>query len=122
MNVIIVSTKEEQEIVDRCLDAHADYLNGEISLEEFNKAPQGVWLGMRNDTGRKPLFWVCDNRNGECYYEEFETIDGAILYATDIRITTNKQHQWDVPGMLTRIGSLIDAKREWQCDTLKSLR
>lgn len=109
MEVVIVSTRDELEEVEKVLDARADYISGDISEADWEKQPKAVWLGVNNDSKSDPQFWVCDNRSGDCFYEEFETIDGAIQYAVDIHMTNKNQEDWDKTGMLAHIGSLVDA-------------
>lgn len=105
MEVTIVSTPEELAEVRGVVDAYAEYIYGHITKEDFSKKPRKVWVFMDKDTNREK-FGVCDNRDSECFVEYFETLDGAVLYATDVHYDTRHSDEWDYMGAVADL-SLI---------------
>lgn len=108
MEVTIVDGKSDREEMYRVLDAHADMLNGDLSKEEWNNAdkyPRKQWLDFCEYNNDLP-FIVVDNREGECFVEEFATLDGAILYICDCHITCEYQDEWDYMGAVRDQGGL----------------
>lgn len=76
------------------LDAHEKY-----GCSDENPTEEGVFIAP--DVGKEfaDLPWlVLDNRGHQGYLEDFETLDGALSYATDGHTTCEKQHEWDVNG------------------------
>ena len=112
MELTIVSTKEEAAELARVDEAYSDYIAGKISKKEFKeRTPRKVWLEVEDWSRPGPCFMVCDNRDGECLVEEFFTLDGAILWASDVYTSTEKADEWDKVGQVAIHGSLV-AKKE----------
>lgn len=114
MQLTIVTTQAERDEKRRTLNAWADYIGGEMSREEFlRNYPRKVWLDMSpRSSGDELQFVVVDNREGECFCEDFATLDGAMLYATDVKTTSEYQAEWDYMGSLKDGGDIVDRLRE----------
>lgn len=87
MEVTIVTTTAERDEMKSTLDGYAKMTDGEITKDEFRRDyPNKIWIDTElcksHDAGLP--FMVVDNRDGECFCEDFVTLDGAILYATDV--------------------------------------
>lgn len=113
MDITVAIDDNEMKVVTRVLNGHASMISGDISSDEWRndevRYPQKVWLYMiENDDERMP-FVVVDNRDGECFVEQFESLDGAIFYACDVYLTGEHQDSWDYPGAVKDRGNL---KRE----------
>ena len=68
-----------------------------------NDSPEGIYVyplfGNLVAQGDPTNNWmVVDNRDHQCFEEEFDTLDGALAYATDLQITCEKQALWDIEG------------------------
>ena len=62
-----------------------------------------VWIRTNKRLGDNTHpFTVIDNRQGQCLVEDFYTLDGAMMFALDIRCTTENQAKWDKLGQLAR--------------------
>lgn len=109
MNVKIVTNELEMAEVNRVLDGHAALLSDKITRKEWEDAvvyPRETWMYMiENDDERMP-FVVVDNREGECFMEQFATLDGAMMYACDVYLTGEHQESWDYPGSVKDRGNL----------------
>jgi len=69
--------------------------------ERDSELKGSVWiLTGRVRTHGKPVFTVVDARDSEPYTEDFLTLDGAIMYAVDRKVTTEDQGEWDYTGAL----------------------
>lgn len=112
MEITLVTNKQEREEYKKAIDT---YCNEKVSSDEKDKLPKKVWVDLVNDgRGVKgPPFVVVDNTQGNCFIEEFETLDGAILYAAGIYLTPENQSDWDYMGALKDGGDLTDMKK-WQ--------
>ena len=112
MEVTIVTTSAEREEMKRTLDAYADLVGNEMTKEEFKaRYPRKVWLDTEECSSHRKSpdllpFLVVDNREGECFVEGFATLDGAILYATDVYMTPEHQEDWDYMGAVRDGGDL----------------
>lgn len=117
MEITVVSGCDEMDVVTRVLNGHDDMINGDISSDEWRndevRYPRKVWLYMiENDNERMP-FVVVDNRVGECFVEQFATLDGAMMYACDIYLTGENQDSWDYPGSVKDRGSIRTDEEKW---------
>lgn len=111
MNVKIVTNELEMAEVNRVMDGHAALLSDKITRKEWEDTvvyPRETWLYIDKDEYKMP-FVVVDNREGECFVEQFESLDGAIFYACDVYLTGEHQESWDYPGAVKDRGNL---KRE----------
>ena len=114
MDITIVTTSEERKEYEKCVNARCEYVSNNITREEWEKFPKKVWVDVV-DGGRGvncPAFLVVDNSDGQCFVEEFETLDGAMLYASGIKLTTENQEDWDYMGALRDGGELIGREPE----------
>ena len=106
----IVTTQAERDEMKRTLDAYADLVGGELAKREFmEKYPRKVWIdteGCRDTPPDILPFLVVDNRDGECFAEGFATLDGAVLYATDVYMTPEHQDSWDYMGAVKDGGDI----------------
>ena len=109
MEVTIVTTTAEREEMRRTLAGHAKVAADEITSDEFrDNYPNKVWIDTELCTLHnvaKP-FLVVDNREGECFCKDFATLDGAILYATDVYMTAADRKGWDYMGSIRDGGDL----------------
>ena len=116
MQVTIVTTQAERDEMKQTLDAYADMVGNELSRKEFlEKYPRKVWIDTEEcqNTSHDILqFLVVDNREGECLAEGFETLDGAILYATGVYMTPEHQEDWDYMGALEDGGDIVKRLEE----------
>ena len=110
MNLRILTEDDELSVVNRVMDGHAALANGEISRADWNDQsvyPRDVFLFISDLCGDESApFVVVDNRGGECFVEQFATLDGAILYACDVYMTCELQDSWDYAGSVKDRGSL----------------
>ena len=89
-----VECQEDMDKFRKMLDARMKY-----GCSDENPTEEGVFIAP--DVGKEfvDLPWlVLDNRGHQGYLEDFETLDGALSYATDGHTTNEKQHEWDVNG------------------------
>lgn len=78
----------------KMLDAHVKY-----GCSDENPTEEGVFVAPNVGREFADLPWlVFDNRGHMGYLEDFETLDGALSYATDGHTTGEEQHEWDVNG------------------------
>lgn len=109
MEVTIVTTSAERDEMKRTLDGYLKVVSNEITVDEFRREyPRKVWIDTelcRSHDAKMP-FQVVDNREGECYCEAFATLDGAVLYATDVYMTPAHQKDWDYMGAVRDGGDL----------------
>lgn len=107
MEITIVTTEGEREEYKKTIDARCAFVNNEITREQWESFPKKVWVDLVLPSGGTPsLFMVVDNRDGNCWVEAFETLDGALLYATDCKMTAEGQEDWDCMGALKDGGDL----------------
>lgn len=112
MDIVMVNEDWEREEVKRVLDGHAAMVNTEMPADDWrdeHEYPRKVWIFMEPTESLvcgNMNFVVVDNREGECYVEDFETLDGAMLYACDVHLTCEDQESWDYPGAVKDRGSL----------------
>jgi hypothetical protein len=99
MEITIVTTEEEREEYKKTLDARCAFISNKITREQWENFPKKVWVDLVNQYG-STLFIVVDNQDSNCFVEEFQTLDGALLYATDCKLTTEDQEDWDYMGAL----------------------
>lgn len=113
MELTIVTTQAERDEMKATLDAYADLIGNGLTKKEFMaRYPRKVWLDTEECSNcRRPRdlspFLVVDNRDGECFAEGFDTLDGALLYATDVHTTTERQSEWDYLGAVEEGGDLV---------------
>lgn len=110
MEVTIVDNPLDKAEANRTLDAHLEYICGNISREEWGKFPRKQWL-IFDGTSPCNEFCVVDNRAGECFIETFRTLDGAMLYLCDCHMSTSYQSEWDYCGAVMDHGG-FDKKDE----------
>lgn len=109
MEIIIVTTERERDEYLKVIDAYGQVSCGSMTNEEYDKLPRKVWVDLVNPDGRTSSpFIVVDNQDGNCWVEEFETLDGALLYATNTKLTTEGQEDWDYMGALKDGGDIIE--------------
>lgn len=112
MELTIVTTQAERDEMKATLDAYADLIGNGMTKEEFKaRYPRKVWLDTEECSNRQrprdlSPFLVVDNREGECFAEGFDTLDGALLYATDVYMTTERQSEWDYLGAVEEGGDI----------------
>lgn len=107
MEITIVTQEWERDEYRKVVDAYGQVSCGSMTNEEYDKLPRKVWVDLVNPGGRTSSpFVVVDNRDGNCWVEEFKTLDGALLYATDCKITAEGQGDWDYMGALKDGGDL----------------
>jgi hypothetical protein len=110
VNVNIVTDELEMSLVKRVMDGHAALLNGEILRSEWNDrslCPRDVFLFISDIRGDESApFVVVDNRDGECFVEQFSSLDGALFYACDVYIGVANKGTWDYPGAAKDRGNL----------------
>lgn len=110
MEVTIVTTQAERDEMKSTLDGYADMGDGKMSKETFRASyPAKVWIDTelcKSYDARLP-FMVVDNREGECFCEDFVSLDGAVLYATDVHMTPEHQDEWDYPGAVKDGGDIL---------------
>lgn len=78
-----------------------DYEEAHKAIDCPEKAEEKIWIlpGRRAWKG-STLVTVIDNRSHEAFTEDFNTLDGALLYALDVHCTTDDQEGWDYLGAL----------------------
>ena len=109
MEITIVTTEEEREEYKKTIDARCAFVSNEITREQWNSFPKKVWVDLAHPFGiTSPSFLVVDNRDSNCWVEEFKTLDGALLYATDSKLTTEGQGDWDYMGALKDGGDIVE--------------
>lgn len=115
MNVVIVTTQAERDEMIRTLDGYLKVVSNEITKDEFLRDyPRKVWIDTAecgNYDAHMP-FQIVDNREGECFCEDFATLDGAVLYATDVYMTPEHQEDWDYMGAVKDGGDLVKRLEE----------
>lgn len=107
MEITIVTTEYEREEYNKTLDARCAFVSNEITREQWECFPKKVWVDLVSQDGSS-LFIVVDNQDSNCLVEEFQTLDGALLYATDCKLTTEDQEDWDYMGALRDGGDIIE--------------
>ena len=75
--------------------------------KHMQKAKRKVWVDLkvagRGEVGQgTPRYLVVDNREGDAWTEDFDTLDGAMMYALDHKLTSLHQHLWDVEGRMKK--------------------
>lgn len=105
MELVFVTDKFDRTEYQQAIE---DYASG-----RRDQIPRKVWVDYIED--RDSLvgtFVVVDNSTGDCWVEEFESLDGAVLYATQVRSIPEKDTEWDYPGAVKDVGDLVEAERE----------
>ena len=110
MKLTIVNDDVERAVLSRVLNGYSDLVSDRITADEWRdeaRYPREVWVEFSesNAGGRMP-FIVVDNRDGNCYVEDFATLDGAMLYACDCHMTCELQDGWDYMGAVKDRGGL----------------
>ena len=109
MEITIVTTEGEREEYKKIVDARCAFVSNEITREQWESFPKKVWVDLVHPFGStSSSFIVVDNRDGNCWVEEFNTLDGALLYATDCKITAEGKEDWDYMGALKDGGDLTE--------------
>lgn len=100
MDLTIVDNDLDKKEMDRVMDGHAAKIDGECpDWDDVNKYPRKQWLWFSDMKGdERAPFVVVDNREGECFVEQFATLDGAMLYICDCYMTCEHQYDWDYTG------------------------
>lgn len=112
MELTVVTTQAERDEMKATLNAYADLVGNGMTKEEFKaRYPRKVWLDTEECSNPRKFsdllpFLVVDNRDGECFAEGFGTLDGAILYATDVYMTPAHQEDWDYMGAVKDGGDI----------------
>lgn len=84
----------DMDMLRKALDAHEKYGDS-----DENPTEEGVFVAPNVGLGVDGLPWVVFDNRGHCgYLEDFETLDGALSYATDGHICCDGQHEWDSHG------------------------
>ena len=114
MELTIITTEAERREMRDTLNAYASYIDGDTPKEVFlHDFPRKVWVDTEECTKGSHLpFTVVDNREGECFCEDFATLDGALLYATDVYTTPEHQETWDYMGAVRDGGDIVDRLEE----------
>ena len=118
MKIEFVRNAKEREELHRVTNAYSDMIGGLLSKDDWNNDelyPRKVWIDFVEDNeGGSMPFMVLDNRTGDCFEEDFATLDGAILYATDVHTTTEHQDEWDYMGAVKDRGGVDeDVKKRY---------
>lgn len=100
MDITIVDNEFDRKEMKRVMDGHAAKIDGECpDWDDRNKYPRKQWLWFSDIKGGEHApFVVVDNRDGECFVEQFATPDGAMLYICDCHLTCEDQKNWDYFG------------------------
>lgn len=108
MEITIVTTQSERDEMRRVLDGYYKVISGEIPKEEFiREYPMKVWIDTEDlENDKHPSFTVVDNSCGECFEEDFCTLDGAVLYAAGVYYTCEHQDDWDYEGAVKDGGDI----------------
>lgn len=97
-DIVIVTDREGYQEVSTILDSVDRVGDGKSALN----TPEKVYLICRAAFPKVPgdsaKFTVVDNRDHEAWVEDFDTLDGALAYAIDLRMTTEGQGEWDLQG------------------------
>lgn len=117
MEVTIVDNEIDAKEVQCVLGGYAEMINGDLSREEWEADfPRKQWL--KFEKGNSLPYIVVDNRDGQCFVEDFATLDGALQYLLDIHMTHEDQEDWDVNGRVKEIGGFF---RDESSDSLPDL-
>lgn len=115
MEVTIVTTTAERDEMKRTVDGYLKVAENEIKRDEFlRNYPRKIWIDTElcQPHYNGMPFLVVDNRDGECFCENFATLDGAILYATDVYMIPEHQEDWDYMGAVRDGGDLLHRLEE----------
>lgn len=114
MELVIVSDELEQAVVNRVMDGHAAKIDGKCpDWDDREKYPRKVWMFWSDLPGDERMpYVVVDNRDGECFVEQFATLDGAWLYATGVYTTSEYQSDWDYPGAVKDRGGWSEKDKD----------
>lgn len=85
MEITIVTTEYEREEYNKTLDARCAFIRKEITHEQWEGFPKKVWIDLEYQDESSP-FMVVDNHDSNCWVRGFQTLDGALLYATNCKI------------------------------------
>jgi hypothetical protein len=107
MEITIVTNEFEREECKKTVDARCAFVSNEITREQWEGFPKKVWVDLESPDGPSP-FVVVDNRDCNCWVEAFKTLDGALLYATDCKLTAEDQEDWDYMGALKDGGDIVE--------------
>jgi len=110
MDLMIVDDDYDRAIVNQVINAHAAYIDGECpDWHDTKKYPRRQWLFFSDIQGDKGTpFVVVDNRTGDCWVEQFATLDGALLYVMDVYTTCERQGDWDYFGAVKDRGGWME--------------
>ena len=107
MQVTIVDNEIDAKELECVIGGYAEMINGDLSKEEWESDfPRKQWL--KYEKGAELPYVVVDNRDGQCFVEDFSTLDGAMQYVLDIRMTHEDQMEWDKEGMIKQIGGFFN--------------
>lgn len=110
--VTIVNDDFSREECRRVRNGYADYGDGQISAAEWSdvdKFPRKQWLEF---VPGDESFLVTDNRTGDCFVECFQTLDGALLYLSDVKTTCEHVEDWDYYGAVKDRGGFMAEDNE----------
>ena len=110
MNLNLITTASERRQVERMVDAYDEYVRGNISRDQWNEFPRETWLDC-SGASEYP-FVVYDNQEGMCFVEGFKSMDGAILYASGIKLTCEDSSEWDNKGALDVCDLVLEVEKE----------
>ncbi len=93
--VKIIECRKDMDKLREMLDARSKY-----GCSDENTTEEGVFIAPNVGNEFARLKWIVfDNRAHEGYLEDFDTLDGALSYATDGHTCCDRQGDWDVDGM-----------------------
>lgn len=93
--VLIPENADDLKVVD---DMNDQWCEREDDPKRKNTSLEAVAL-VPNTEGGWAKWTVVDNRGHQAFSEDFATLDGAMVYASDIRTTCEHQEDWDRDGM-----------------------
>lgn len=114
MDITIVDNEFDREEMNRVMDGYSAKIDGECpDWDDVNKYPRKQWLWFSDVKGdERAPFVVVDNRDGECFVEQFATLDGAMLYICDCHTTCEDQEGWDYFGAVNDRGGFSEKEDE----------
>lgn len=77
-----------------------------VEAGDGNEEPRNVFIAPPGVT-KCGKFAVVDNSDGHAWAEDFDTIDGALLYALGVRSDGNPVRNWDREGALKDWGNFV---------------
>lgn len=97
-DIVVVMDREGYQEVSAILDS----VDHEGDHKSALNTPEKVYLicnaAFPAVHGASAKFTVVDNRGHEAWVEDFDTLDGALAYAIDLKTTAEGQSEWDLQG------------------------